>query len=166
MEALPGKNQTYVMRRAQTSANDIGIDSEVSHTVDTSEPEATAYMLKVRGGADTYVKVDGSIGTAGKGALVSEDVTFTIAATQDQTAICLSSGQGGATLSDDETSPTLTCLHEAPIVFDRAATNQGVNARFKPFISRTDVYPTIIANEDGVGGVLLPVTNGGHANAR
>lgn len=42
-------------------------------------------MLKVRGGADTYVKQDGTVGTAGKGALVSEDVSFTIAAAQDQT---------------------------------------------------------------------------------
>ena len=43
------------------------------------------YLLKVRGGADTYKKPDGSIGTAGKGALWSEDVAFTVAATQDQT---------------------------------------------------------------------------------
>lgn len=48
------------------------------------------YMLKVRGGADTYVKRDGSIGTAGKGALVEEEVAFTLAATQDQTLV-----QGG-----------------------------------------------------------------------
>lgn len=44
-----------------------------------------AVTLKVRGGASTYMKPDGSVGTAGKGALASEDVTFTIAATQDQT---------------------------------------------------------------------------------
>ena len=44
-----------------------------------------AYMLKVRCGSSTYVKPDGSIGTAGKGALVSEDVSFTLAASQDQT---------------------------------------------------------------------------------
>lgn len=31
------------------------------------------------------MKDDGKVGTAGKGALVSEDVAFTIAATQDQT---------------------------------------------------------------------------------
>lgn len=45
------------------------------------------YMLKVRGGADTYVKRDGSVGTAGKGALVEEEVAFTLAATQDQTLV-------------------------------------------------------------------------------
>ena len=43
------------------------------------------YVLKVRGGADTYVKQDGSTGTAGKGALIEREVTFTVAATQDQT---------------------------------------------------------------------------------
>lgn len=43
------------------------------------------YMLKVRGGVDTYTKRDGSTGTAGKGALLSEGVAFTVAATQDQT---------------------------------------------------------------------------------
>ena len=45
------------------------------------------YSLKVRCGADTYTKPDGTEGTAGKGALVSEDVAFTMATTQDQTLI-------------------------------------------------------------------------------
>lgn len=44
-----------------------------------------SYVLKVRGGSDTYVKQDGSTGTAGKGALIEREVTFTVAATQDQT---------------------------------------------------------------------------------
>lgn len=43
------------------------------------------YVLKTRGGKDTYTKRDGTIGTAGKGALVGEDVSFTIATSQDQT---------------------------------------------------------------------------------
>ena len=45
------------------------------------------FVLKIRGGCDTYVKRDGTKGTAGKGALVAEDVAFTVAATQDQTLI-------------------------------------------------------------------------------
>ena len=44
-----------------------------------------SYVMKVRGGADTYIKRDGTIGTAGKGALCEKEVAFTIAATQDQT---------------------------------------------------------------------------------
>lgn len=43
-----------------------------------------SYALKVRGGCDTYVKRDGKVGTAGKGALASEELAFTVAATQDQ----------------------------------------------------------------------------------
>ena len=46
-----------------------------------------SYVLKVRGGADTYVKRDGTKGTAGKGALVDKELAFTVAATQDQTLI-------------------------------------------------------------------------------
>ena len=42
-------------------------------------------MMKIRGGADTYEKWDGKTGTAGKGALIGEDVAYTVAATQDQT---------------------------------------------------------------------------------
>ncbi len=40
--------------------------------------------LKIRGGADTYVKDDGKIGTAGKGALVQWELSGTIGAVQDQ----------------------------------------------------------------------------------
>lgn len=43
------------------------------------------FMLKVRGGSSTYVKPDGKTGTAGKGALWSEDVAFTLSTMQDQT---------------------------------------------------------------------------------
>lgn len=44
-----------------------------------------SYVLKVRGGALTYTKQDGKIGTAGKGALLGEEVAFTLAVSQDQT---------------------------------------------------------------------------------
>lgn len=47
----------------------------------------TAYMLKVRGGSETYTKRDGKTGTAGKGALVEREVSFTLTVSQDQTLI-------------------------------------------------------------------------------
>ena len=43
-----------------------------------------AYTLKLRGGADTYIKRDGSIGTGGKGALIQIDKSATLGVTQDQ----------------------------------------------------------------------------------
>lgn len=48
-------------------------------------PKDKVYMLKTRGGAKTYMKDNGKVGTAGKGGLIGEDVSFTIGVTQDQT---------------------------------------------------------------------------------
>lgn len=45
------------------------------------------YVLKVRGGRETYTKRDGTTGTAGKGALIGEEVAFTLATSQDQTLL-------------------------------------------------------------------------------
>jgi len=42
-------------------------------------------LLKIRGGADTYVKADGSTGTAGKGPLVQWERSGTLGVSQDQT---------------------------------------------------------------------------------
>lgn len=50
--------------------------------------------MKVRCGAETYVKRDGSTGTAGKGALLSEEQAFTVAATQDQSVFAMASPTG------------------------------------------------------------------------
>lgn len=36
------------------------------------------------GGSDTYMKHDGTIGTAGKGALIQTNVSATLGVTQDQ----------------------------------------------------------------------------------
>ena len=47
-----------------------------------------AYSLKLRGGSGQYVKRDGNKGTAGRGALVNEELAFTIATSQDQTIVC------------------------------------------------------------------------------
>ena len=41
--------------------------------------------LKIRGGSNTYVKGDGSIGTAGKGPLVQWEMSGTLGVSQDQT---------------------------------------------------------------------------------
>lgn len=62
-------------------------------TLTNSDSHQPAIAFKVRGGAETYVKHDGKVGTAGKGLLTSEELTFTVAATQDQTL--LQPGQAG-----------------------------------------------------------------------
>lgn len=47
----------------------------------------TSFVIKTRNGCETYTKRDGKVGTAGKGALIGEEVAFTVASTQDQTLI-------------------------------------------------------------------------------
>lgn len=46
-----------------------------------------SYVVKTRCGSDTYVKPDGKIGTAGKGALIGEELSFTLSASSDQTLV-------------------------------------------------------------------------------
>lgn len=58
-----------------------------------AEVSLESKVLKVRCGADTYVKRDGRIGTAGKGPLIETEVTFTLAASQDQTLFDGTSGE-------------------------------------------------------------------------
>ena len=126
---------------------------ELARAAAKGSGEDCAYAFKVRGGNATYTKPNGKVGTAGKGALVSDDVAFTLATTQDQTiafashgvAACMSSGQANAEITTDDISPTLTCLHEQPIVLDRAAFNQGVNATYPPHVERTEVMDPIVA---------------------
>lgn len=47
-----------------------------------------AFTLKIRGGADTYIKSDGSVGTAGKGPLIQDNLSGTLGVSQDQTLFC------------------------------------------------------------------------------
>ena len=46
-----------------------------------------ACTLEIRGGRDTYIKPDGSIGTAGKGPLVQWERSGTLGVSQDQTLL-------------------------------------------------------------------------------
>lgn len=93
-------------------------DDGTTPTLVTEKPPAIAY--KVRCGSETYIKPDGSIGTAGKGGLMSEELSFTIAATQDQTLfqpIAIqgdggrsSGGQNGCGVQDDGSMYTLNTV--------------------------------------------------------
>ena len=61
----------------------------IRESVTNTLTRGKSYVRKLRPkgarGAETYVKRDGTIGTAGKGALVDKELAFTVAATQDQT---------------------------------------------------------------------------------
>ena len=49
-----------------------------------SREDYPCFTLKIRGGCDTYIKPDGSVGTAGKGPLVQTDISATLGCNQDQ----------------------------------------------------------------------------------
>lgn len=61
------------------------------------------------------------------------------------TYVCMSSGQANAEVSEDGCSPTLTTIHEAPIVLDRAAFNQGQNAQFGFHAEQQEVMETLVS---------------------
>ena len=65
--------------------------------------------------------------------------------TKQTSYVCMSSGQANAEIAEDGGAPTLTTLHEAPIVVDRAAFNQGEGAAFAPHIEQTELMDTIVA---------------------
>lgn len=95
--------------------------------------------FKIRGGKPTYLKPDGTIGTAGKGPLVGEEFAFTISTTHDQHLIappqsmnktCLGLNvmtspfypDGGAAA---EIAPTLSCCHDAGVALPPPATRHA-----------------------------------------
>lgn len=62
-------------------------DNEVQHVTGNRLQRPSShpcYTLKIRGGCDTYMKPDGSIGTAGKGPLIQTDISATLGVSQDQ----------------------------------------------------------------------------------
>jgi DNA (cytosine-5)-methyltransferase 1 len=63
------------VRTANTSANGSGLQVELGHTVDTTGPEAVAYAVRMREGCEG----------GGKGPLVQEEVSGTLATGNDQT---------------------------------------------------------------------------------
>jgi DNA (cytosine-5)-methyltransferase 1 len=67
--------------------------------------------------------------------------------------IAMAHGQGGAEISFDR-SPTLTCVHEAPIILDRAAFNQGENAQYKFRAEHSETMDSLVAR--GPHAVLQP----------
>jgi DNA (cytosine-5)-methyltransferase 1 len=67
----------------------------------------------------------------------------------------MSSGQANAEIRTDGGTPALTCLHEAPIILDRAAFNQGQNAQYKFRAESSETMDTLVAK--GPHAVLQPI---------
>lgn len=114
---------------------------------------AVPYTMKIRCGCEG----------GGKGALIQEDVSATLSCSNVQTLFqptyCIQGtvangkrmGQNGSGFSDDgvaytvDTMDTHAVVHPVPVVIDRAAYNQGVNAQYPPHIELVDVMDTLVA---------------------
>ena len=146
--------QGDIARGAHMGQNGKGwSDTGECYTLNAMDVHAAAYTLKIRGGCDG----------GGKGPLIQEDVSATLATNQDQTlfqpanVLCLNDQGGSVMTVQEEIAPTLraqTHGHE-PIVIDRAAFNQGINAKYEPHIEESQVMDTLVAS--GPHAVGVPV---------
>ena len=64
---------------------------------------------------------------------------------KQQSYVCIQDGQAHGTICEDGTCTTLNASHEQPIIIDRAAFNQGENAKYPPHVEQTDVMDTLVA---------------------
>ena len=99
----------------------------------------TPKTLKIRSGCEG----------GGKGALIQENKSATLGCNNDQVLFCVDQGGGKSACNVMENlSPTLTCTHGGePCVaygIDRAAFNQGVNAKYD-FSIEEELMPTMVA---------------------
>ena len=72
-----------ILRRANKRGKEL---PEVLEKALTAQIERS--RLRSEGGADTYIKSDGSVGTAGKGPLIQDNLSGTLGVSQDQTLFC------------------------------------------------------------------------------
>lgn len=111
----------YGIRTAPTGANGWGITSEETSTLDASSPPAIACR-------DTAAPLRAS--TTGTGRIGDQTG-------QDNVIACLASGQANAEITDGGHSPSMTCLHEVPII-----TTQEKTYGFQPGITGREGNPS------------------------
>ena len=106
-------------------------------TLDTDSRAAVVYSLQS----------DGSTSTSSHGGGFKDDGSaYTLNLIDRQSVVCIESGQAaGAAAPCEDYSPTLNCMHEQPIVIDRAAFNQGGGELYDPHIERTELMDPLVA---------------------
>ena len=136
----------YAVRTANTGANGIGVSEELAHTVDTNGPEAVAHVLKIRGGCEG----------GGKGALVGDDLSFTISTHQDQTLFQWIEGENN--VNGKETRP----IQDMRVLWETTASEAdvdrqvGVNARLQEAqVLRPEVHGRCVRGPDKNGQAVV-----------
>lgn len=148
-----------ILRRADKRGKEL---PEVLKTA--LENQITHTPLKSGGGSDTYLKSDGSIGTAGKGALIQTEQSATLGVSQDQTLFTPTAYAFEPGISKrgnvenrivEEKTPTLRAKmgdNQVATAYGlgRDSFNSGTNAQFTMSIEE-ETQPPI--TERGAGGV-------------
>lgn len=139
------------MRTAQTGANGSGVQSELAHTIDTTGPEAVAYAVRMRAGCDG----------GGKGALVQEGVSGTLATGNDQTIFQPVDSHHIEQGEDADSAQTLQ-IDENPNIMPVVLTQYGEEIA-GTLRARYDSSPT---PDNGQNAVVQPmVMASGHSHA-
>ena len=144
----PSVLQAVALQTGHTAGNGGGFNTDdVSYTLSLANDHAVAFAQNTRDevrlqGGDGQVTGPIAASDSAKG----QGVPFVAQPmTGGQTTLCMASGQANSEITNDGTSPTITCLHEQPIVIDRAAYNQGANAQYPPRIEKADVMSAMVA---------------------
>lgn len=131
LQAEPGmKQQTFIIDNIGGQA-EYGKESHVNGTLRSGSQGAVAYCFDARGNGDG--KIANTITGDHNGHI------------SDYTALacyCMAHGQANAEICED-LSPTLSCNHEQPIVFDKEVYNSGANASGGHYISEGGPAPTL-----------------------
>ena len=128
--------QPIVMTTANTNANGSNVNQDgVCYTLDGANSNAVAFVQNQR----DEVRLFGGDGSH-VGALSAARYTTH----KQESLICVESGQARAVVTED-VSTTLNAEHEQPIVIDRAAFNQGENAKYDPHIEEGGVMDALVA---------------------
>ena len=129
-----------------------------------SDSTDRAFTLKIRGRADTYIKSDGSVGTAGKGPLIQDNLSGTLGVSQDQTLFCskkvvpmqddgtTSMTKNGPGWHEEDVGYTVNTVDRQSVAYGigRDAFSMGENAKFGMSVEE-NTQPPITAK--GAGGV-------------
>ena len=156
---LSAKACEGILRRADKRGKEL---PEVLKTA--LENQITRTPLKSGGGSDTYLKPDGSIGTAGKGALIQTEQSATLGVSQDQTLFTPTAYAFEPGISKrgnvenrivEEKTPTLRAKmgdNQVATAYGlgRDSFNSGTNAQFTMSIEEEKQPPI---TERGAGGV-------------
>lgn len=157
---LSAKACEGILRRADKRGKEL---PEVLKTA--LENQITHTPSKSRGGSDTYTKPDGSVGTAGKGALIQTEQSATLGVSQDQTLFTPSAYAFEPGISKrgnvenrivEEKTPTLRAKmgdNQVATAYGlgRDSFNSGTNAQFTMSIEEEKQPPI---TERGAGGVM------------